>query len=269
MPEGRADRQGPTRVQALGARLHLGGRSVDEAVAAAQVACGGGRHAVHPSLRRRRRDLGPGRTSGSSCSVRCPTSRASTVGGRRVPSAGSRWRSGRQRAGGGGDRRPGRGVRSVRRLDQGRPRQVPVDSVRTIADGIAVKRPGELTLKLIEHWVKDLVCVGEDQVAEAMVFLMERSKLVVEGAGAVGVAALLGRQAPGSDRRHHGARAVRWRRRRRTAGGGRSPSRDTGRTPACAARADPRSSGQPGGAAGDDQLDRGEPAGRPAPSRGP
>ncbi|HEV3128773.1 MAG TPA: threonine ammonia-lyase [Solirubrobacteraceae bacterium] len=60
----------------------------------------------------------------------------------------------------------------------------------TIADGIAVKQPGELTLKLIEKWVDEVVVVGEDEVAEAMVFLLERTKLAVEGAGAVGVAAL-------------------------------------------------------------------------------
>ena len=64
-------------------------------------------------------------------------------------------------------------------------------NVRTIADGIAVKRPGEITLKLIDEWVDDILLVSEDEVAEAMVFLLERSKLVVEGAGAVGVAALL------------------------------------------------------------------------------
>jgi threonine dehydratase len=68
---------------------------------------------------------------------------------------------------------------------------VPVTSARTIADGIAVKRPGELTLALIARWVDDVVVVAEDDVAEAMVFLLERAKLVVEGAGAVGVAALL------------------------------------------------------------------------------
>jgi threonine dehydratase len=61
----------------------------------------------------------------------------------------------------------------------------------TIADGIAVKRPGELTLALVREWVDDVVVVGEDDVAEAMVLLMEHTKLVVEGAGAVGVAALL------------------------------------------------------------------------------
>jgi threonine dehydratase len=68
---------------------------------------------------------------------------------------------------------------------------VAVDSALTIADGIAVKRPGELTLAMIERWVDRIVAVGEDDLAEAMVFLLERAKLVVEGAGAVGVAALL------------------------------------------------------------------------------
>src|SRR5439155_3999610 len=53
------------------------------------------------------------------------------------------------------------------------------------------KRPGGLTLELIKRWVDGIVVVEEDDVAEAMVFLMERAKLVVEGAGAVGVAALM------------------------------------------------------------------------------
>jgi threonine dehydratase len=64
----------------------------------------------------------------------------------------------------------------------------------TIADGIAVKRPGTLTLALVREWLDDVVVVPEDDVAEAMVLLMEKAKLVVEGAGAVGVAALLGRR---------------------------------------------------------------------------
>jgi threonine dehydratase len=68
---------------------------------------------------------------------------------------------------------------------------VAVEATATIADGIAVKRPGALTLPLIERWVDEVCVVGEDEVAEAMVLLMERAKLVVEGAGAVGVAALL------------------------------------------------------------------------------
>jgi threonine dehydratase len=61
----------------------------------------------------------------------------------------------------------------------------------TIADGIAIKRPGGLVLPLVREWVDELVVVGEDETAEAMVLLLERAKLVVEGAGAVGVAALL------------------------------------------------------------------------------
>jgi threonine dehydratase len=69
---------------------------------------------------------------------------------------------------------------------------IAVTSALTIADGIAVKRPGELTLRLIDQWVSRIVVVPEDDVAEAMVWLLERAKLVVEGAGAVGVAALLG-----------------------------------------------------------------------------
>jgi threonine dehydratase len=68
---------------------------------------------------------------------------------------------------------------------------VAVDPALTIADGIAVKRPGELTLGLIQRHVDEMALVAEDDVAEAMVLLLEKAKLVVEGAGAVGVAALL------------------------------------------------------------------------------
>jgi threonine dehydratase len=75
-------------------------------------------------------------------------------------------------------------------LEAGEP--VAVGSALTIADGIAVKRPGALTLPLVKRWVDEVVVVAEDDVGEAMVFLLERSKLVVEGAGAVGVTALLG-----------------------------------------------------------------------------
>src|SRR3954453_21724047 len=73
-------------------------------------------------------------------------------------------------------------------------RLVTLDAALTIADGIAVKRPGPLTLELLREWVDEVVTVPEDDVAEAMVLLMEKAKLVVEGAGAVGVAALLGGQ---------------------------------------------------------------------------
>jgi threonine dehydratase len=75
-------------------------------------------------------------------------------------------------------------------LAQGSPQMIE-PRVSTIADGIAVKRPGETTLALVDRWVDELVVVDEDETADAMVWLMERSKLVVEGGGAVGVAALL------------------------------------------------------------------------------
>ena len=74
-------------------------------------------------------------------------------------------------------------------LEAGKPTQI--DAGLTIADGIAVKQPGGLTLRMIRELVDDVVLVEEDEVAEAMVTLMERAKLVIEGAGAVGAAALL------------------------------------------------------------------------------
>ena len=61
----------------------------------------------------------------------------------------------------------------------------------TIADGIAIKRPGDLTLPLIERWLDDVVTVGEDEIAAAMTLLLQRGKLVAEGAGAVATAALM------------------------------------------------------------------------------
>jgi len=64
-------------------------------------------------------------------------------------------------------------------------------SANTICDGIAVKRPGDFTLPLVERYLDEVVTVSDDEVAQAMVLLLERSKLVVEGAGAVGVAALM------------------------------------------------------------------------------
>jgi threonine dehydratase len=70
-------------------------------------------------------------------------------------------------------------------------RPVGARSANTICDGIAVKRPGDFTLPIVEEYVDEVVTVSDDQVAEAMVLLLERSKLVVEGAGAVAVAALM------------------------------------------------------------------------------
>jgi threonine dehydratase len=67
----------------------------------------------------------------------------------------------------------------------------------TIADGIAVKQTGEMTSAILEDVLDDLVSVSDEEISEAIVLLLERSKLVVEGAGAVGVAALLRGRAGG------------------------------------------------------------------------
>jgi threonine dehydratase len=72
---------------------------------------------------------------------------------------------------------------------------VPEGAITTLADGIAVKRPGGFTRPLIEKWVDDIVVVDEDHVADAMIFLMDRAKLYVEGGGAVGVSALIAERA--------------------------------------------------------------------------
>ena len=118
-------------------------------------------------------------------------------------------------------------------LRRGEP--VPATSALTIADGIAVKRPGELTLPLLESGSTTSSCVGEDEIAEAMVLLMERAKLVVEGAGAVGVAALLGGQVAPRAEGTTVAVLSRRQRRRRAARLDRPPPRDRGRPPARAA----------------------------------
>jgi threonine dehydratase len=67
----------------------------------------------------------------------------------------------------------------------------------TIADGIAVKSVGERTGLILDEVLDDLVSVTDDEICRAIVLLLERSKLVVEGAGAVGVAALLAGKAGG------------------------------------------------------------------------
>jgi len=60
----------------------------------------------------------------------------------------------------------------------------------TIAEGIAVKHPGELTLPLINKYVDDIVTVTEEEIASAILYMLERNKTLMEGAGAAGIAAL-------------------------------------------------------------------------------
>ncbi len=68
---------------------------------------------------------------------------------------------------------------------------VALESAETLADGIAVKRVGEITFPIIQHLVDDIVTVEEEDIARAILLLLEREKTVVEGAGAVPLAALL------------------------------------------------------------------------------
>lgn len=73
---------------------------------------------------------------------------------------------------------------------------VRISHTDTLADGIAVKRVGELTFPIIERRVDDLVVVGEEEIAAAILVLLERRKTMVEGAGAVGLAALMTNRIP-------------------------------------------------------------------------
>ena len=74
-------------------------------------------------------------------------------------------------------------------LEAGTP--VTLDEMSTIADGIAANCPGELTFAHVKEFVDEIVCVGDDDLAEALVFTAERMKLVLEPAGAAGVAAVM------------------------------------------------------------------------------
>ncbi|HEU5404955.1 MAG TPA: threonine ammonia-lyase [Gaiellaceae bacterium] len=75
---------------------------------------------------------------------------------------------------------------------------MPGGSGHSIADGIAVKDPGELTMSILDETLDEIVAVSDEQIAEAIVLLAERTKLVVEGAGAAAVAAVLGGLVGGS-----------------------------------------------------------------------
>ena len=75
-------------------------------------------------------------------------------------------------------------------------RRITVKGQATVADGISVGSPGRITLPLVSRYVDDMVVVGEDEITEAMLLLLERCKLLVEGAGAVGLAAVLSGKLP-------------------------------------------------------------------------
>jgi threonine dehydratase len=73
---------------------------------------------------------------------------------------------------------------------------VTLDSAKTIADGIAVRRAGERTLPLVQKYVDQIVTVEEEEIANAILLLLEREKTLAEGAGAAAMAAVLNRKLP-------------------------------------------------------------------------
>src|SRR6202040_2743308 len=68
---------------------------------------------------------------------------------------------------------------------------VTIDSATPIADGIAVRRAGDVTFPVVERYVDEIVTVDEDEIASAILVLLEREKTLAEGAGAAALAALL------------------------------------------------------------------------------
>jgi threonine dehydratase len=75
-------------------------------------------------------------------------------------------------------------------------RLIPCPAWRSVADGIAVKRPGELTFEYVRRYVDDVVTVSEEQIRVAIIRLLETGKTVVEGAAAAAFAAVAGRRIP-------------------------------------------------------------------------
>ena len=80
-------------------------------------------------------------------------------------------------------------------------KRITLPGVSTVADGIAVKQPGELTYEICKKYVDDMFTVSEDEIASAILMLMERKKLIAEGAGAVSVAAALFNKLPIKDKK--------------------------------------------------------------------
>lgn len=76
-----------------------------------------------------------------------------------------------------------------------------LDSVSTIADGIAVKHPGTFTFPLVAKLVDDIVLVNDEEIAQAILLMLERGKVLCEGAAAVGVAALMHKRVSGKGKK--------------------------------------------------------------------
>ena len=198
----RADGEGRGRARARARSSTSAATSVDEClVAALERAEAGGLAFVHPfddpaivagqgslglELLEDVPDLGAGRRSRSAAAACAPASRSRS-------------------------RTPSRDVKIIgvqaaacapypESMQAGTP--IEAKTALTIADGIAVKRPGGIPLAILRTHLDDLVVVDEEATAAAMALLLERCKLVVEGAGAVGIAALLGGQVEPVGRHH-------------------------------------------------------------------
>ena len=214
-------------VRGFGGTVLLGGASVDDCVARARERAGGDGRRLRAPVRRRGDRRGAGHARARAARRRPRPRDGRRAGRRRRADRRRRRRRSRRR---GPDVRvvgvQARGVLGVSRLARRAARPSRSPRAPTIADGIAIKRPGGLTLPLVAAWVDEFVAVGEDDVADAMVVLLERAKLVVEGAGAVGIAALRTGVGDAGRGGRHGRRALgRQRRRRRAAPASRGATR--------------------------------------------
>ncbi len=148
----------------------------------------GDRRDIHPRLRGPARDRGPGDDRAGDRRAGARRSRRSSC-----PSAAAVWRpASRLRCAASGRTCEIVGVQAAACAPlAGRSR-----GGYTIAEGIAVKHPGELTSAILVDLLDDVVTVTDEEISEAIVLLLERVKLVVEGAGAASVAALLAGRVP-------------------------------------------------------------------------
>lgn len=177
--------------ESYGAKVRLEGQTVDESLAAAKAeAARTGQTVIHPFDHR---DVVLGQaTLGAEVLEQVPDARHILV-----PTGGGGLLAGIGSAVAALARTPPEvvGVQAeqaaafVQSLQLGHP--VPLEQMRTMADGIAVGRPGDVTLPIVRRVIGRLLTVTEEEIARALLLLMERAKLVVEPAGAVGVAALL------------------------------------------------------------------------------
>ena len=172
-----------------GADVEFHGQTVDDALVAARAAAGEGPVLIHPFDHP---DIVAGQgTVGLEVLEQCPdvaTILVSTGGGGLLAGIATAVRALRPHVRIVGVQAEGAAAYPAS-LAAGHP--VALTSMTTMADGIAVGMPGEVPFSVISRQVDDVVTVSEEMISRALLFLLERAKLVVEPAGAAGVAALL------------------------------------------------------------------------------